>query len=246
MLIESHEKQCLIFTSLMPMKAAIRRPMILMPAKGPVPSRHNSLHTVAHTPKLAAHLSVAPQGEGVVALPGLSASTLRVVVTVALVETTRLLASCGEATRLAVLVDWVDDPVDAGIAADGLVLRVDEDDLEVLVGGVLVDPVGVEDAEVGAAATDTLLGSGTEGALVLELVDTLVGWLAVGGTLWRRSLATTTANTDAVDHVALLSLVALLSCQLLLPSSSSIPIQRTKRRALSGREGREARWMTFR
>jgi hypothetical protein len=32
------------------------------------------------------------------------------------------------------LVDWVDDPVDAGIAADGLVLRVDEDDFVVLVG----------------------------------------------------------------------------------------------------------------
>jgi hypothetical protein len=116
-----------------------------------------------------------------VALPGLSAASLGLVVPVALVETAGLLASGGETTGLAVLVDGVDDPVDAGVAADGGVLGVDEDDLVVLVGRVLVDPVGVEDAEVGAAAADTLLGGGLEGALVLELVDTLVGGLA-----WRR------------------------------------------------------------
>jgi len=76
------------------------------------------------------------------------------------------------------LVDGVDDPVDARITTDGLVLRVDEDDFEVLVGRILVDPVGVEDAEVGGATTDTLFGGGTERALVLELVHTLVGGLA--------------------------------------------------------------------
>lgn len=75
-------------------------------------------------------------------------------------------------------MDGVDDPVDASIAADGLVLGVDEDDLVVFVGGVLVDPVRVEDAQVGASATDTLLGGRLERALVLELVDTLVGGLA--------------------------------------------------------------------
>lgn len=96
----------------------------------------------------------------------------------ALVDTTGLLAGGGKTTSLAVLVDRVDDPVDAGVAADGLVLGVDKDNLVVLVGGVLVDPVGVQDAEVGAAAADTLLSGGLEGALVLELVDTLVGGLA--------------------------------------------------------------------
>lgn len=142
------------------------------------------------------------------ALPGLSAASSGLVVAVTLVETTGALAGGGKATSLAVLVDGVDDPVDAGVDADGLVLGVDQDDLEVLVGRVLVDPVGVEDAQVGAAAADTLLSGGAEGALVLELVDTLVGGLAVGGTLASRLLAATTADTDAVDDVALLGLVA--------------------------------------
>ena len=75
-------------------------------------------------------------------------------------------------------MDRLDNPVDAGIAADGLVLGVDQDDFVVLVGGVLVDPVGVQDTQVGGMATDTLLSGRLERALVLELVDTLVGGLA--------------------------------------------------------------------
>jgi hypothetical protein len=123
-------------------------------------------------------LSVALEVEGVVALPGLAATGGGVVEAVTLSETTGLLAGGSEATRLAVLVDGGDDPVDAGIAADGLVLGVDEDDLEVLVGGVLVDPVRVQDAQVSTAAADTLLSGRLEGALVLQLVDSLVGGLA--------------------------------------------------------------------
>lgn len=110
--------------------------------------------------------------------PGLSAAGLGLVVAVALVEATGLLAGSSETTGLAVLVNGVDDPVDARVDADCLVLGVDEDDLVVLVRGVLVDPVRVEDAQVGAASADTLLGGGLEGSLVLELVHTLVGGLA--------------------------------------------------------------------
>ena len=111
-------------------------------------------------------------------LPDLSPAGARVVVAVTLVDTARLLAGGGEAAALAVLVHRVDDPVDAGVDADSLVGGVDENDLVVLVGRVLVDPVRVEDAEVGAAAAHTLLGGGAEGALVLELVHTLVCGLA--------------------------------------------------------------------
>jgi len=113
-----------------------------------------------------------------VPLPGLPPAGSGVVVLVSTAETTALLAGGGETTALAVLVDGLDDPVDARIAADGLVLGVDEDDLVVLVGRVLVDPVRVENAQVGATAADTLLSGRLERALVLKLVDTLVGGLA--------------------------------------------------------------------
>ena len=101
---------------------------------------------------------------------------------VTLFETAGLLASGGEGRGTRGACGRGNDPVDAGIATDGLVLWVDEDDLEVLVGRVLVDPVGVKDAQVGATAADTLLSSRLEGALVLELVNSLVGGLACDGT----------------------------------------------------------------
>lgn len=43
-------------------------------------------------------------------------------------------------------MDSVADPVDAGITSDSLVRRIDEDDLEVLVYTILVDPVGLQNA----------------------------------------------------------------------------------------------------
>lgn len=145
------------------------------------------------------------------ALPGLATTSTGVGESVALVDTTGLLASGGESTSLTVLVDGVNDPVDAGITANDLVGRIDENDLKVLVSRVLVDPVRVQDTEIGAAAANTLLSSGTELSLVLELVNTLVGGLAVSSTLAHRTLAATSSNTDSVDNETLLGLVTQLA-----------------------------------
>jgi hypothetical protein len=84
---------------------------------------------------------------------------------------------------------------------------VDKDDLKVLVGGILVDPIRVQHTEIGALLTNTLFGGGAEGALVLELVDTLIDGLTIGGTLGNGSLAATTTHTDTVDDISLLGLV---------------------------------------
>ena len=51
------------------------------------------------------------------------------------------LAGGGESTELPVLHDRAAHPVDLGVPPDGLVGDVDHDNLEVLVGRVLTDPV---------------------------------------------------------------------------------------------------------
>jgi len=56
-----------------------------------------------------------------------------------------------------VLVYRLDDPVDAGIPTDSLVLRIDENDFEVLVSRILVNPVGIQDTQISAATSNTLL-----------------------------------------------------------------------------------------
>lgn len=66
-------------------------------------------------------LTVTGQAEGVVLLPG--GVRGRVVVAGALAETTVGLASAGETTSLAALVDGGDDPVDPGVAADLITSR---------------------------------------------------------------------------------------------------------------------------
>ena len=125
-------------------------------------------------------------------------------------------------------MDGIYDPVDSSILADSLVLWVNENDFEVLVSGILVDPVRIEDTEICAAAADSFFGGGAEGALVLELVHTLVGGFAcgviisitvqpatsdvifctVGSTLWHRLLATTSSDTDSVNDIALFCFVS--------------------------------------
>lgn len=75
-------------------------------------------------------------------------------------------------------VHRLDNPVNSSIATNSFMLRIDQNDFEVFVGGVLIDPVRVEHAKIGTAAADALFGSRLQGALILELIDTLVGGFA--------------------------------------------------------------------
>ena len=109
---------------------------------------------------------------------------------------------------------------------NSLVVGVNEDDLVVLVNTVLVNPVRVQDTQVAASLANTLFRNALQAALGLEVVDTLADGLAVGSTykiqlqklfpltspskrtLGDLLLAVTPPDTDTVDNVALLGLVA--------------------------------------
>ena len=72
------------------------------------------------------------------------------------------------------LVDGVADPVDLGVVSDGLVGGIDEDDFVVFIGGVLGNPVGVEDSEASDLSADSFFSDGSQVSGELELNDTLV------------------------------------------------------------------------
>lgn len=141
-------------------------------------------------------------------LPSVTTAGLGVVEQVTLGNTSGLLTSSSKTSGLSVLVDWVDDPVDSWVSSDGVVRWVHQDNLEVLVGGVLVNPVRVQDSQVGSSSADSLLSGDSQGLLVLELSNTLVGWLTVSSTLWNRSLSATSSDSDTEDDETLLGLVA--------------------------------------
>ena len=156
------------------------------------------------------NLPVTTHGLGVATGPGgLGGTTHRVVGSVSLdTETTGLASGGGDSASFAVLVGGVADPVDAGVVADGNVCGVDADDLVVLEGGILVNPVRVKHTEVHGVATGTLLSDRSQVTVELEVVDTSVHGLSVNNSVGDRSLATTAANSDAVHAESLLGLIS--------------------------------------
>merc|ERR1719259_852820 len=154
-------------------------------------------------------MAVSGEGKSVLSEPGgATRSSLGGGVSVAFAQSTRSLASGRLATQLAMPLLRFADPLDARISADGCVCGVDHDDFIVFVGGILTDPVRVEDAERTDLATDAFLGDGLERALELHLVDTVVSGLAISAALATGFLAGTTADTNAVDDKSLLGAVA--------------------------------------
>merc|ERR1719263_1798075 len=154
-------------------------------------------------------LPVPPEPDGVVLLENGPLGWPSLVSQVTLgAESPVLLACRGEATELSVLVGGVADPVHARVVPDGRVGGVDEDDLKVLVGRVLVHPVRVENAETAALSSDLLLGSGLGVPLGLQLGDTLVDRLSVNDPLGNGPLAASSPDARPVDDDALLGLVA--------------------------------------
>lgn len=130
---------------------------------------------------------------------------------VSLAQTTALLAGRGESTVLAMLHGGVADPLDLSVAADSLVHWVNHDHLVVLVGGVLGNPVAIQHTKGTALTSGTLLSNALETAGKFQLVDSLVDWLTIGGTLGHWALAATTADTNSHDGKTLLGLVSKLA-----------------------------------
>ncbi len=160
------------------------------------------------SPLVGLRRAVAAEARGVVLLPDGRDGRAELVGADALVEhAARVAAGRRDAAQLAVLHRRGADPVDARVAADGVVGRVHHDDLVVLVRGVLVDPVRVEQAQAAELAAGALLRDVAVAALRLEVGDALVLRLTVGQTLGHRLLAASAADTHAVDDKALLGLV---------------------------------------
>ena len=126
-----------------------------------------------------------------------------------LAQAARLLASVSQTAELSVLVDSATDPVSLGVPPDGGMGDVHHDDLEVLVGGVLTNPVGVEDPKTLESPAHSLLGDGLEVTLGLLLLHSTRGLgFTIGTTLGNGPLPTTTSHGNAVDDESLLSLVS--------------------------------------
>jgi len=131
-----------------------------------------------------------------------------VVVAVSLAETTVLFANGSETTSFATLVHGIRDPVDSRVTADSLVVGVDKDDLVVFVHAILIHPVRVQDPQVPASPSYTLLRNTAQTTLELEVIDTLSDGLTVRRTLGNGLLPVSTSDADTVNDISLFRLVS--------------------------------------
>ncbi len=138
-------------------------------------------------------------------LPGSSLASIGTVSRLA--DSASLASGRSESPHFAVLVYGVDDPVDAGVIADLGVGGIDADDFVVFHGGVLVDPVRVQDTKVGVPASGLFFGNRLQVALELEVVDTLMLGLTKDHTTVVLSLSSSTTDTGTDDNVSLLGFV---------------------------------------
>lgn len=82
--------------------------------------------------------AVTTKGEGVVPLPVCPARRTLLVVSMSLsTQSPVFLPSRCETTKLSVLVDWIAEPVDSWVIADGIVGHINQDHLKVLVSRIL-------------------------------------------------------------------------------------------------------------
>lgn len=153
-------------------------------------------------------LTVTQESLGVASLPRSSVGTADGIVGAVSLdsEATRLSTSRGEASTFTVFVDRIANPVDSRVVFDSNVSRVDENDFVVSVGGILVYPVRVQDAEVSTHAASTLLSNTAKVAYKFDLVNTLVLRLAIDSSFGVRALSATSADSHTVHDVSLLSL----------------------------------------
>ena len=123
-------------------------------------------------------------------------------------EPTSLSARRGESSSLAVLVDGVADPVDSRVVPNSRMHGINENDLEIFVSGILIDPVRVQDTHVSANPAGTLLSNTLHVSVEFELSNTLILGLSVYDPPMVGPLAATATHSNAIDSVSLFRFVA--------------------------------------
>ena len=121
-------------------------------------------------------------------------------------ETSVLSTNGGKTSHLSVFL--VTDPVDSGIISDGIVSRVDQENLKELEGRVLSNPVRVKNSEGRQFSSNSFLSNRLIVLLILESGNTDGLEFSTDNSLWSRSFSVTSSDLDSVDDKSLLGFVS--------------------------------------
>ena len=137
----------------------------------------------------------------------------------------RLFRPADVSPRISVFVDWFGDPLGVRISSDSFMERINEDNLKKFICGIFTNPVGIQDSQSPTMAPSSLLSNRLKASGKFQLVNTMVDRLAVSCTLRNWAFTTTTADTNPVNDIALLSLVP-QSSSFIRPGGAGSPVQR--------------------
>jgi len=153
-------------------------------------------------------LTIATEGDSVVASPGGSSRGSVLVMAMAAIQQASRVASCRrQPSHLSVLHCRLANPVHSWVLSYDLVVRIHHDHLEEFECRILIDPIRVEDTEVGAATSHTLLCDLSEVYASLHLVDSLALGLSVHDAFRDGLLSASSSHSDSNDDEALLGFV---------------------------------------
>jgi len=128
------------------------------------------------------------------------------------VESSCFSSSRGQSPELSVFHCWSGDPVDSGVLPDGSVGWVHQNDLKKFEGGVLIDPVGIQNSKIGCTPSNSFFSNGFQVSFGFELVNTLAFWLSVHNSFTDGSLSSSSSHSHPENHISLLGFVAQSTC----------------------------------
>ena len=137
-----------------------------------------------------------------------ASATNSVVGLVALAQAAALSACRCQPPHFPVLVDWFADPLGVRVSSDSFMEWINEDNLKKFLRRIFTHPVGIQDPHGPTVVASMLLRNRLQASSKLELVDTVVDRLAVGGTFRNWVFAAPAAHMDPVYDIALFGLVA--------------------------------------
>ena len=121
-------------------------------------------------------------------------------------ETSMFLTSRGKSSHLSMFL--VNNPVDSWVISDGIMSRVNQKDFEEFEGGVLSNPVRVEDSKGREFLSDSFLSNRLIVLLVLKSGNTDGLEFSADDSFGSRSLSVTSSDLDSVDNITLLGFVS--------------------------------------
>jgi hypothetical protein len=130
-------------------------------------------------------LTVTSKLKCVVPLPGGPPARSCMVIQMPSVNPSGFLANGCQSTRLTMFHGRGTDPVNPRIATNCIynkfhskqghtVLRINKNNLKVFIGRILVDPIRIQNPQIGTFATNAFFSCGTQRTLVFQLIDSLV------------------------------------------------------------------------